>query len=144
MAETSILTHLDENAKRQIECLLTKLYPSAPQIDTDRINTLLDEGTMTLFCTRERDGEITGILTLCRCQTLTCDKYWIEDVVVEESRQGKGLGRSLIRTAVREVRERGGHTAIYLTSNPSRISARHLYRSEGFEEYATGVFRMKP
>lgn len=30
---------------------------------------------------------------------------------------------------------------ITLTSNPSRTAARSLYRSEGFEEYNTGVFR---
>ena len=32
--------------------------------------------------------------------------------------------------------------SLYLTSNPSRTAARALYRSEGFEEYQTGVFRI--
>ena len=32
--------------------------------------------------------------------------------------------------------------SLYLTSNPSRTAARALYRSEGFEEYETGVFRI--
>jgi hypothetical protein len=31
--------------------------------------------------------------------------------------------------------------AVYLTSNPSRVAARRIYKSEGFEEYETGVFR---
>lgn len=32
--------------------------------------------------------------------------------------------------------------SLYLTSNPKRTAARALYRSEGFEEYETGVFRI--
>ena len=41
------------------------------------------------------------------------------------------------------VKETETSPVIYLTSNPSRVSARNLYRSEGFEEYETGVFRIK-
>jgi ribosomal protein S18 acetylase RimI-like enzyme len=48
----------------------------------------------------------------------------------------------LVRAAVNYVKENETVPAIYLTSNPSRVAARSLYMSEGFEEYNTGVFRM--
>jgi ribosomal protein S18 acetylase RimI-like enzyme len=83
------------------------------------------------------------MLTLTCCQTLSRPKYWIEDVVVDPSCRGKGAGRALVQAAVRFVKEKNDGSVIYLTSNPSRTAARNLYRSEGFEEYETGVFRIK-
>jgi ribosomal protein S18 acetylase RimI-like enzyme len=82
------------------------------------------------------------MLTLTICHTLACSKYWIEDVVVDPAHRGEGVGRALVRAAVNYVKENETVPAIYLTSNPSRVAARRLYMSEGFEEYNTGVFRM--
>jgi ribosomal protein S18 acetylase RimI-like enzyme len=82
------------------------------------------------------------MLTLTICHTLACSKYWIEDVVVDPAHRGEGVGRALVRAAVNHVKENETVPAIYLTSNPSRVAARSLYMSEGFEEYNTGVFRL--
>ena len=116
-----ILNSLGNESLSQIDSLLHQLSPSAP---TD-------------------ENLIVGMLTLTACQMISYTKYWIEDVIVDASCRGMGLGRALVKEAVNYVREKETSPVIYLTSNPSRVSARNLYRSEGFEEYETGVFRIK-
>lgn len=137
-----ILKHIDEKMMEQVGLLLRKLDPSAPETTPERWERLLADDSFILFVAEE-DGKVTGMLTLTCCATLSRDKYWIEDVIVDESQRGKGIGRALVKAAVSQVREKGFKDTIYLTSNPSRVSARALYRSEGFEGYDTGVFRMK-
>ncbi|MBE6236150.1 MAG: hypothetical protein E7112_07945 [Bacteroidales bacterium] len=48
----------------------------------------------------------------------------------------------MLRKAVSYAADTLNASSISLTSNPSRTAARNLYRSEGFEEYETGVFRL--
>lgn len=139
-----ILNSLENESLSQIDSLLHKLSPSAPTIDPHRLAKLLKDADFKLFVARSgEENLIVGMLTLSACKTLSGPKYWIEDVIVDDSCRGMGLGRSLVRAAVSYVKENEERPVIYLTSNPSRVSARNLYRSEGFEEYETGVFRIK-
>lgn len=136
------LRNISSEEFSQINILLKKLSPKAPDISQERLDSLIDKESFSLFVTEE-EATITGMLTLTRCDTLAKSKYWIEDVVVDPAFRGKGAGRALIQTAISHVKRAEEHRVIYLTSNPSRVEARALYRSEGFEEYETGVFRIK-
>lgn len=136
------LKHISAEDVSRINSLLHSLSPGAPEISKERLEELIADNSFTLF-TSEEDGNITGMLTLSRCHTLAKSKYWIEDVIVDPAFRGKGAGRSLVHAAVSHVKEQEEHSVIYLTSNSSRTQARALYRSEGFEEYDTGVFRLK-
>ena len=135
------LENIDKTAAEQVEKLLHLLDSELPSIDAERLARLVKDEDLHLFVT-EVDGRLAGMLTLTFCETLSRRKYWIEDVIVDSSFRGMGLGRSLVRAAVDFAKKKEGLPTIYLTSNPSRISARSLYMSEGFEEYETGVFRM--
>ena len=126
----------------QVDSLLHILAPSMPSVDESRLRALLDEENFILFVAEDEDGTLAGMLTLTCCQTLARRKYWIEDVVVRPEFRGQGIGRTLVEAAVGYVRETCGQAVIYLTSNPSRQAARALYRSVGFEDYETGVFRI--
>lgn len=123
----------------QLELLLRNLGHNKTDIDVECMNMSLINHDMDLFVA-EVDNMIAGMLTLTHCQTLTRKKYWIEDVVVEEKHRGKGIGRALVKEAIAHAKTVEDDPAIYLTSNPSRIAARNIYMSEGFEEYETGVF----
>lgn len=138
-----ILNTLEDGALLQIDSLLHKLSPAAPAVDGDRLAGLLKDADFKLFVAKNDDGIVVGMLTLTACHMISYTKYWIEDVIVDDSCRGLGLGRALVRAAVSYVKENETSPVIYLTSNPSRVSARNLYRSEGFEEYETGVFRIK-
>jgi ribosomal protein S18 acetylase RimI-like enzyme len=126
----------------QVDSLLHILAPSMPSVDESRLRALLGEENFQLFVAEDEDGTLAGMLTLTCCQTLARRKYWIEDVVVRPEFRGQGIGRTLVEAAVGYVRETCGQAVIYLTSNPSRQAARALYRSVGFEDYETGVFRI--
>ena len=135
------LKNIDKKAAEQVEILLKMLDSKLPDIDAERLTRLVKDEDLYLFVT-EVDGSLAGMLTLTFCETLSRRKYWIEDVIVDSSFRGMGLGRALVRTAFEFARKKEGLPTIYLTSNPSSISARNLYMSEGFEEYETGVFRL--
>ena len=138
----STIHKINEDMQKEIDLLLHELSPSLGTIDRDRVNRLLKEARLTLFAAEDDNGRLAGMLTLTFCPTLTGDKYWIEDVIVSNEYRGQGIGKALVKAAVSHVKQSGRPYRIYLTSNPSRTAARNLYRSEGFEEYDTGVFRL--
>ena len=142
--KTYSINEIKEDMQKETDLLLHELSPALGKIDRDRVNRLLKEDRLTLFAAIDDDSHLAGMLTLTICPTLTGDKYWIEDVIVHEAFRGQGIGKALVKAAVEHVKESGKPYRIYLTSNPSRTAARNLYRSEGFEEYDTGVFRLLP
>lgn len=137
-----ILEETNPDIVQQLDRLLHVLDSSLGRTDGERLKDLIDNDRIWLFIAEDSDGRIGGMLTLTCCPTLSRNKYWIEDVVVDEDYRGRGTGRALVKAAVSYLTEKEKSPALYLTSNPSRVSARNLYRSEGFEEYDTGVFRL--
>lgn len=147
--KTYIIQELNEAYAARIDTLLHMLSPDAPAIGPARLSELLAGDSFWLFVTEDADGQLAGMLTLTRCHTLSRSKFWIEDVIVDPAYRGQGVGRTLVHAAVEYVHTAGESTtgcerkpSLYLTSNPKRTAARALYRSEGFEEYETGVFRI--
>lgn len=99
------------------------------------INT---EGT-TLFIAEKE--VIAGTLTLVIQKTPTGKKAWIEDVVVDNSARGKGVGTKLIDHAI-QYAQASGVSKIDLTSSPERIEANKLYQKMGFRLRGTNLYRM--
>jgi len=58
----------------------------------------------------------------------------VEDVVVEESRRGEGIGELMMRTAMSHCRERGCYK-MALSSNLKREAAHAFYERLGFERH---------
>ena len=135
------LTYADKAATERISHLLNSLRSAPVTLEHSQLQALLAKEDFHLFVAENEEGTIIGMLTLTSCSTLAGDKLWIEDVIVDESRRGHGTGRALLREAISYASDTLKATSITLTSNPSRTAARSLYRSEGFEEYNTGVFR---
>ena len=70
----------------------------------------------------------------------TGSRAWIEDVVVDSTARGKGVGEALNREALKVAKEKGAVT-VDLTSRPSREAANRLYQRIGFEKRDTNVYR---
>ena len=87
-----------------------------------------------------RGGEIVGTTTLVLFRIPTAMRAWIEDVVVDESVRGQGVGEALNVAALERARDAGART-VDLTSRPSREAANRLYQREGFEIRDTNVYR---
>jgi ribosomal protein S18 acetylase RimI-like enzyme len=101
-------------------------------------------GTFVLVARLAVDGEvrgdIVGTLTLVVFRIPTAVRAWIEDVVVDESARGRGVGEALTHRAIELAAEAGALT-VELTSRPSREAANRLYQRLGFEVRDTNVYR---
>lgn len=110
--------------------------------DTDRINSLIAKGSIAFYL-MEKDGAPIGMASVISCRTAVCDKLWIEDVCISSGFRGQGLGRKLMEFVLKDAADFFGKGTFWLTSRPSREAARSLYKSLGFAEYETGVFKMR-
>jgi ribosomal protein S18 acetylase RimI-like enzyme len=83
------------------------------------------------------------MLTLIVFRIPTGVRAWIEDVVVDETVRGRGVGEGLSQEAVRRAVELGART-VELTSRPSREAANRLYQRLGFALRDSNVYRYTP
>ena len=119
--------------------LIPQLSSSNPPPSRDQLEDLVASEASTLFVARV-DGSIVGSLTLAMFRIPTGVRAWIEDVVVDESARGHGVGEALNRAALDRARDEGAIT-VELTSRPSREAANRLYQRMGFVIRDTNVYR---
>jgi len=67
-------------------------------------------------------------------------RAWIEDVVVDESARGRGVGETLNRHAL-QIALNAGTQTIDLTSLPTREAANRLCQRLGFMSRETNIYR---
>lgn len=119
--------------------LIPQLSSSSPPPTAQHLAALVGSADTVLYLAR-LDGRIVGSLTLAFYRIPTGVKAWIEDVVVDDSVRGRGVGERLNRSALDEARARGAKD-VSLTSRPSREAANRLYQRIGFEPRDTNVYR---
>lgn len=119
--------------------LIPQLSSSNPPPGREQLESIVSSGSCVLFVARV-DGRIVGSLTLAVFPIPTGVRAWIEDVVVDGSARGHGVGEALNAAALEEARARGAIT-VELTSRPSREAANRLYRRLGFVQRDTNVYR---
>jgi ribosomal protein S18 acetylase RimI-like enzyme len=121
------------------ESLIPQLSSSSPPPTREHLEHIVGSDSCSLLIAR--DGQkIVGSLTLVVFPIPTGARAWIEDVVVDSTARGKGVGEALNREALRIAMERGAVT-VDLTSRPSREAANRLYQRIGFEKRDTNVYR---
>jgi ribosomal protein S18 acetylase RimI-like enzyme len=119
--------------------LLPQLSTTAPALKLADLERVIRSPSITLFVASDND-EVIGSLTLAMFPIPTGVRAWIEDVVVDGSSRGAGVGEALIGAAINEAR-RSNARSIDLTSRPDRESANGLYKKIGFEQRHTNVYR---
>lgn len=87
------------------------------------------------------EDEVIGMVTVSLYKNPTGTKAWIEDVAIDPVHQGKGLGRFMMQHAIFFAKSAGAD-ALMLTSSPFRVAANNLYRSLGFEQRETNVYKI--
>ena len=121
------------------ERLIPQLSSSSPPPTREHLEQIVGSDSCSLLIAR--DGQqIVGSLTLVVFPIPTGARAWIEDVVVDSTARGKGVGEALNREALRIAKERGAVT-VDLTSRPSREAANRLYQRIGFQKRDTNVYR---
>ncbi len=119
--------------------LLPQLSSSALPLDEAAFAAIIAAPASTVLIARS-DGWISGTLTLVMFPIPTGLRAWIEDVVVDETARGQGVGEALTLAAIQLAAQAGART-VDLTSRPSRAAAGRLYQRLGFEARETRLYR---
>jgi N-acetylglutamate synthase-like GNAT family acetyltransferase len=94
-----------------------------------------------LLVARNDERVIVGTASLYTIQLFTRLVGRIEDVVVDGSTRGQGVGRELMTRLMTEAK-RLKMSRLFLTSHPTRVEANELYQKLGFVVYDTNSYRM--
>jgi ribosomal protein S18 acetylase RimI-like enzyme len=125
--------------------LLPQLSSSTTALTRETLTEIFAAPHNTVLLARDPSagGQIVGTLTLVIFRIPTGMRAWIEDVVVDSSARGRGVGEALTLAAVKLAKERGART-VDLTSRRSRQAAHRLYEKAGFHVRDTSVYRFGP
>src|SRR5262245_48683203 len=119
--------------------LLPQLSTSAAQPDQAAVQRVVGSEAITLLAAK-LDGRIVGFLALVMFPIPTGFRAWIEDVIVDESVRGRGVGEALTKRAL-ELAEAAGARTVDLTTRPHREAAGRLYERVGFAARTTRNYR---
>ena len=140
MVEIIEISEVSNEILSQVNGLLPQLSKSASPLSLESLDILAKSESTNLFVAKE-GKKVWGMLSLVLFPIPTGTKAWVEDVVVDSSARGKGIGKALMNHALKKVREKRGKS-IDLTSRPSRETANKLYQSLGYQKRETNVYRL--
>jgi ribosomal protein S18 acetylase RimI-like enzyme len=140
--QVSEVTDVTPEVVEAFERLIPQLSRSNPAPTSTELEQIARSDSSILLVARDpdQDGRIVGSLTLVVFPIPTAMRAWIEDVVVDESARGRGVGAALNQAALERARSHGART-VDLTSRPSRAAANRLYQRLGFVARDTSVYR---
>ncbi len=140
--QIDIVTQADEELYNAFQRLVPQLTKNNPPPSLNDLIDLVRDSSSTLMVARSEHGEIIGALTLTVYRVPTGIRSIIEDVIVDNSARGQGVGEALMKYAVEVARDKGASN-ISLTCNPMRESANRLYQRMGFKKRETNAYQIK-
>ena len=132
-----VVTEASPELVETIRALLPQLSEARTPPTLEQLEEVV--AGQTLLLARDDDGGILGTLTFVRYRVSSGIKGRLEDVIVDESARGQGVGEALVREGMRLANE-AGVLMLELTSMPYRQSANRLYRRLGFVRKPTNVY----
>ena len=131
------VTEASEELVETIRALLPQLTEARTPPTLEQLQDVVSN--QTLLVARGDDGRIAGTLTFVLYRVASGVKGRIEDVIVDESARGQGVGEALVREGMRLANE-AGVLMLELSSMPYRQSANRLYKRLGFVRKPTNVY----
>ena len=134
-----------EQAHEATEELLEAIHRLLPQLSEARTPPTLEQlaetvaGQTVLVARDDTDGSIVGTATLVMYRVSSGLKARLEDVIVDSSARGQGVGEVLAREAMARANARKV-LMLELTSMPYREAANRLYKRLGFVRKPTNVY----
>jgi ribosomal protein S18 acetylase RimI-like enzyme len=138
--EIKKINRFSERAFEAVSRLLPQLSSDAELLTRQYFKRILAAESIHFFIAELDKKQIVGMLTIVSYKTPSGIKVWIEDVVVDESQRGKGIGKEMMLFAIGYSKSLGAKD-IRLTSRPSRIAANELYLKLGFKKYETNFYK---
>ncbi|HEY0830143.1 MAG TPA: GNAT family N-acetyltransferase [Candidatus Dormibacteraeota bacterium] len=122
--------------------LLPQLNPRLPVPAMERLRRLIADPDVVLLIARQGDV-IVGTTTVIVYTTPFWIKARLDEVVVDASARGKGVGEALVKAALDIGRERGAQVAeLQSGRGEAREAAHRLYERLGFKIRQTDVMRI--
>jgi len=140
--QIDIVTEADDELYQAFQSLVPQLTDNNPPPSLNDLMALVRDSSSTLMVARNEHGKIVGALTLTVYRVPTGIRSIIEDVIVDTSARGQGIGDALMKYAIDLARKKGAKN-ISLTSNPMRESANRLYVRVGFTKRETNAYQLK-
>ncbi|MCH2624321.1 MAG: GNAT family N-acetyltransferase [Actinomycetota bacterium] len=137
--EISVCDEVNDVVVAAFAALIPQLSTSSPAPTAKELKEIVAHEASTILLATEGET-IVGSMTLVVFPIPTGTRAWIEDVVVREDAQGRGVGEALNRRAMQIAVDRGAQT-INLTSRPTREAANRLYQRLGFVARETNIYR---
>ena len=137
--EISVCDEVNDVVVAAFAALIPQLSTSSPAPTAKELKEIVAHEASTILLASEGET-IVGSMTLVVFPIPTGTRAWIEDVVVREDAQGRGVGEALNRRAMQIAVDRGAQT-INLTSRPTREAANRLYQRLGFVARETNIYR---
>jgi mutator protein MutT len=85
------------------------------------------------------EGKLVGMGWIFPRRTALRSQAVVEDMIVDSSQRGKGLGREILQDLLRWAKD-NGMDMVELTTNAKREAANGLYKSEGFWLHETNHY----
>ena len=122
--------------------LLPQLNPNLEVPSMQRLEALMADPDVTLIVARD-GSNIVGTATVIVYTTPFWIKARLDEVVVDGSALGKGVGEAIVRACL-EIGKRKGAQVAELQSGrgPVRAAAHRLYKRIGFEVRDSDIFRI--
>jgi GNAT superfamily N-acetyltransferase len=140
MINIEAVTEATPEVHAALERLLPQLNPQLPVPSIARLQAIIDDAAVTLLIAR--DGEqIVGTTTVIVYTTPFWIKARLDEVVVDESARGKGVGAALVQASL-ELAQKKGVEVVELQSGVQRKAANRLYPRMGFKLRETNVYRI--
>jgi GNAT superfamily N-acetyltransferase len=131
------LTDVSERAAADINVLAVQLKSDARPLNLNLLRQVIEEPNR-LYVAYDGD-RIVGMAMLVVNIHPVRTRAWLEDFVVDERYRRQGLGRRLATAVIAAARE---HGAPWIDLTSGRPVAHILYRSLGFVQRPTTVFRL--
>jgi GNAT superfamily N-acetyltransferase len=132
-------------ASPQVHSALARLLPqlnaALPVPTMERLRAIVADPAVTLLLARDGD-EIVGTATVIVYTTPFWVKARLDDVVVDETARGKGVGEALVNACLDVARSRGAQVA-ELQSGVRREAANRLYPRMGFKRRESNLYRLQ-
>ncbi|MEI7844272.1 MAG: GNAT family N-acetyltransferase [Chloroflexota bacterium] len=132
-----------ENISPELLVAFEKLVPQLTKAtcpSPDDLQKLLDSPSILIVArTTSLDGPIIGAGTLGVFRTPSGVHAHVEDVIVDESYRGQGVGETLVSELLLIARQMG-LKGVSLTCNPRRVPANRLYQKMGFKKWDTNTY----
>lgn len=120
---------IDSHTYKRLRDLFVELYPNNPPLTFDKFKKVIETGPVEIYVALSGEGKVVATVSIASYEKLGGKVFVIEDVVVEKSSRGKGIGFKLNKTILDLARSRG---ADFIDVSTRRAKARKFYLKCGF------------